>query len=77
MELSAAAGQRQLQRSLAVASADALSLPRKHLLICDAEVTPEPAWGAVMHATWTTTYEAPRKVHAIQTPAPGRCQVLF
>ena len=76
MELSAAAGQRQLQRSLAVASADALSLPREHLLVCDT-VTPEPAWGAVMHATWTTTYEAPRKVHAIQTPAPGRRQVLF
>ena len=43
MELSAAAAQCQLLRSLAVASVDALSLPREHLLVCDAEVTPELA----------------------------------
>lgn len=55
--------------------ADALSLPRAHLLFCDMDVTPELPLGAVMCPTWTNTQKAPRKLRTVQTPAPERCQV--
>ena len=61
VDLSPAAGQRPVPMLTGcVASADALSLPRVHLLVCDAEMTPEPPPG-VMHSTWTTTYKARKR----------------
>lgn len=59
VDLSPAAGRRPGPTLTGcVASADGLSLPRVHLLVCDAEMTLEPPWGAEMHATRTTTYKA-------------------